>query len=349
MSQNNLSRNTRRRFLKKAAGLAFGGLSLGWLAACGEVATPQPPTVAPTAIPTVPPTTVATSLPVATTAQAITTVALPTASPTPTFQRLGFIVYGDIRTAGLKPPPIFDKLFALSKEYKPQAAILVGDIINAEDDNAVVKKQWEGHLQPFAALGNIPILPTIGNHETNYRKAATPLYLEAFPNLPKNGPADFKGFTYSIDIGAVHFVTLASELPSQPHQLGKVQLDWLEQDLKATRQPYILVISHDPAYPAGPHVGNSLDAYPTERDAFWKLLVANNVTAFIAGHEHLYNKSIRNGVYQLIIGTSGSYPYSGWGGDFYHFASFEVTQQAMTVQIIDESGKERDKIILKPR
>ncbi|NWJ48879.1 MAG: metallophosphoesterase [Chloroflexi bacterium] len=347
MSQNNMNRNTRRRFLKKAAGLAFGGLSLGWLSACGEVATPIPPTPLPTAIPTsvVPTTTVATSQSVA----ATTTVALPIASPTPAFQRFGFIVYGDIRTAGLKPPPIFDKLLALSKEYKPQAALLVGDIINAEDNNSVVKTQWEGHLKPFAALGNIPILPTIGNHETNYRKAATPLYLEAFPDLPKNGPADFKGYAYSLDIGAVHFVSVASELPSQPHQLGKVQLAWLEQDLKATRQPYILVMSHDPAYPAGPHVGNSLDAYPAERDAFWKLLMDNNVTAYITGHEHLYNKSVRNGIYQLIIGTSGSYPYSGWSGDFYHFASFDVTQQAMNVQIIDETGKERDKLTLKPR
>jgi hypothetical protein len=353
-----ISLQSRRRFLQKAGGFILAGVGLGGLAACGEQPTAAVPTNTPepsTATP-VPPTATGIPQPAATTSSPVTTTVVqptattmpPTATPQP--RPLSINVYGDIRTAGLKPPPIFDKIFELSKKHNPQVVMLVGDIINADDDNSVVKKQWENHLKPFAdAFGNIPVLPTIGNHETNYRKGATPLYLEAFPKLPQNGPEGFKGYVYSIDVGTVHFISLASELPTQPHRLGKEQLSWLEQDLKATRQPYILMVNHDPAYPVGPHKGNSLDAYPDERDAMWKLLVTHNVTAYIAGHEHLYNKSIRNGVPQLIIGTSGSYPYSGWGGDYYHYANFLVTQEGMNVIIIDEVGKERDRFTLPPR
>jgi hypothetical protein len=193
------------------------------------------------------------------------------------------------------------------------------------------------------------LLPTIGNHDTNYRDGATPLYTQAFPGLPKNGPKDLTGFVYSLDLGPVHFVCLASELPTQPHQHGKVQLEWLEQDLKANKQPYTIVFSHDPAYPVGPHKDSSLDAYPKERDALWKLFVDYKITAYIAGHEHLYNRSIRNGIYHLVIGTSGSYPYGGFGGDYYHYATFNTTADGMQVTIIDEVGKQRDQFTLKPR
>ena len=358
-NQNSPPKNnsSRRAFLRKATGLAAGSaVSLSGLVACGD--TPQPtavPTteaittkaVTSTVLTTAPTTAAISTAQVANTASTIATTNAPTATPVPPIFR--FNIYGDIRTAGLKPPPIFNKLLNMSKENNPEAAVIVGDIINAEDDDSYVRQQWAALKEAFAQLGKVQLLPTIGNHDTNYRKGATPLYVETFANtLPKNGPDGFVTQVYSLDLGPVHFVSVASELPAQPHQFGKVQMDWLEKDLKANRQPYTFVFSHNPAFPVGPHVGNSLDVYPKERDAFWKLLVDNKVTAYVVGHEHLYNKINKNGVYQLVIGTSGSYPYGGYGGDYYHFATFETTQQGLQMRIIDETGKERDKVIFKP-
>jgi predicted phosphodiesterase len=347
---------SRRRFLKRAAGLIGGGVVFSWLSACGDQPTPQAQTTtaaAPTSTPTtLAPTTTAAATTAPTTAAPTTAALTTTVAPTPTPQpiRFNFNVYGDIRTAGLKPPPIFDQLLKMSKTNNPEAAVILGDIINSETDNNYVKQQWATLRKAFEPLGsNVPLLPTIGNHDTNYREGAVPLYIQAFPELPKNGPKDFTGFVYSLDLGPVHFVCLASELPSQPHQHGKVQLDWLEQDLKANKQPYTIVFSHDPAYPVGPHLSDSLDVFPKERDSLLKLLVDYKVTAYLAGHEHLYNRSVRNGINQLIIGTSGSSPYSGYGGDYYHYATFNVNSDGMQVTIIDEAGKQRDQFTLKPR
>ncbi len=359
MTEDKQNSPSRRAFLRKAAGLAAGSaVSLSWLAACGD--SPQPTAVQTTVDTTTeaPTISVATRAPTATVIPTppatatvpntvATTTSAPTSTPLPTNFR--FNIYGDIRTAGLKPPPIFNKLLNMSKENSPEAAVIVGDIINAEDDDNYVRQQWAALKEAFAPLGNSQLLPTIGNHDTNYRKGALPIYAETFAKtLPKNGPEGFVTQVYSLDLGPVHFVSLASELPSQPHQFGKAQLDWLEKDLKANRQPYTFVFSHNPAFPVGPHVGNSLDVYPKERDAFWKLLVDNKVTAYVAGHEHLYNKINKNGVFQLVIGTSGSYPYGGYGGDYYHFATFETTSQGLQMRIIDETGKERDKVMLQP-
>lgn len=350
----------RRRFIKRAAGLALGGVvSLSWLAACSDGAAPTPlanltatPTTANTpttaAIPTstsipvptatVPPT--ATPVPTATASPAPT--ATPAPSPTPVFQPVRFGVLGDIRTAGPKPPQVAYHIIDQLKAEKPQAVLLVGDIINAEVTAQAVREQWNNINLAIAALAPGVILPTVGNHETNGLKSVLPYFNEAFPKLPTNGPEGYKGLTYSYDLGSVHFVSITSEHPNRFHALGSDQLEWLDNDLAANKQRYTFVFSHDPAFPVGPHTGSSLDAYPKDRDQFWKILQKNKVTAYISGHEHLYNRSQQGGLTHLVIGSSGSAIYGGYGGEFYHYGVFDVTTNGVDVKIYDSQGKERD-------
>ena len=352
----------RRRFLKKAASLALGGVAtLNWLAACGEsptstvLPTPTPnPTASatPTQQPPLPTNTAvpatATPVPTPTLAPTVTPVP-PTAtaapSPTPTFKPLTFGVVGDIRTAGPKPPQVAYQILDRLKADNPKAIILVGDIINAGTTAPIVREQWNNVNLAIAALAPGTILPTVGNHETNGIAGVLPYFTEAFPALPANGPEKYKGMTYSYDSGSVHFVSLTSEHPTRFHYIGD-QLDWLEKDLKANTQPYTFVFSHDPAFPVGPHTGSALDAYPKDRDKLWKLMQTYKVTAFICGHEHLYNRSQQGGLTQLVIGTSGSAIYGGYGGEFYHYGVFNVAQDGVAVKIFDSLGKVRDTFTL---
>lgn len=349
----------RRRFVRKAAVLAFGGAaSLSGLVACGgeEAATPAPlqatatpePTTAPTATPAPPPT--ATAVPPTATAVPPTATPAPTAtvapSPTPSFQAVKFGVLGDIRTAGPKPPQVAYGIIDRMKLEQPEAVLLVGDIINAESTAAGVRQQWSNINLAIGGLAPGVILPTVGNHETNGLKTVLPYFNEAFPKLPSNGPEGYKGITYSYDVGSVHFVSITSEHPTRFHFLGEEQLNWLDRDLTANKKPYIFVFSHDPAYPVGPHVGSSLDAYPKDRDLLWRIMIKHKVTAYVCGHEHLYNRSQRSGLTQLVIGTSGSAIYGGYGGEFYHYGVFKATQQGVRVNIYDSLGKERDAFML---
>lgn len=357
----------RRRFIKHAAALAFGGaVSLTGLVACGEEAstplalnptatslatsTTAPATATPTSPDTILPAT-ATNVPatavVPTTAPA---TAVPTAtaapSPTPVFKPIRFGVLGDIRTAGPKPPQVAYGIIEKMKAEQPDGVVLVGDIINAETSAGAVREQWNNIKLAIADLAPGVIMPTVGNHETNGLKSVLPYFVEAFPALPANGPDGYKGMTYSYDIGSVHFVSITSEHPDRFHFLGEAQMTWLDKDLAANRQPFTFVFSHDPAFPVGPHVGSSLDAYPKDRDLLWKTMQKYKVTAYICGHEHLYNRSEKNGLTHLVIGTSGSAIYGGYGGEFYHYALFNVTQSGVAVKVMDSQGKLRDSFTL---
>jgi 3',5'-cyclic-AMP phosphodiesterase len=267
-------------------------------------------------------------------------------SPTPAFQPLKFGVLGDIRTAGARPPQVAYQIIERMKAEKPQAVMTVGDMINAESNAAAVRNQWLNLVTAINALAPANILPTVGNHETNGQKGVLPYYIEAFSSLPDNGPEGYKKLTYSMDIASVHFVSITSEHPNRFHYLGDEQLNWLEKDLAANKKPYTFVFSHDPAYPVGPHTGSSLDAYPKDRDRLWKIMQTYKVTAYIAGHEHLYNRSARGGMTQLVIGTSGSAIYGGYGGEFYHYGIFDVTPNGVNVKIYDSQGKQRDSFTL---
>ncbi len=56
--------------------------------------------------------------------------------------------------------------------------------------------------------------------------------------------------------------------------------------LLAQRKKWIIVVGHEPLYPWGRHVGDSLDANLTNRDELENIFISKNVTAFIAGHTH---------------------------------------------------------------
>jgi 3',5'-cyclic AMP phosphodiesterase CpdA len=265
-----------------------------------------------------------------------------------------FVVLGDTRTEGLKPPDVTYAIVERAAAAQPAIVLTVGDMINALDTQAEVREQWRTWRAAVAPLGASAqpggpwLLVTPGNHDVQGNTWATDLLVEAFAELPANGPAGFERRAYSVDYRGVRFISLDSEQFAELHRLGDAQLAWLEARLRDNPNRYTIVFSHDPAYPVGPHVGSSLDVYPAERDRFWKLLRDYKVAAYIAGHEHLYNHQVLDGVHQIIAGTSGSFIYGGYGGEFYHYVVGEIGVQGLTFAVYDQAGAERDRFTLAP-
>ena len=128
------------------------------------------------------------------------------------------------------------------------------------------------------------------------------------------GPAGCAETTYSFDHGNVHFVMLneywngkvePGSDGSTDGDIGPALREWLEADLKVTDKPFIFVYGHEPAFPRHRHVGDSLDKYPANRDAFWALLAQYKVQAFFTGHIHYYYKETKDGVLQISDGAAG--------------------------------------------
>ena len=278
--------------------------------------------------------------------------ATPTPSATPAPQPWRLVVLGDTRTAGIDPPAVTNAIVERATEARPEVVLAVGDMINALDTPDRVREQWQAWraaVAPLAAKrdGGAPwLLVTPGNHDVRGHAWATDLLLEAFPELPENGPEGYERRAYAVDYRGVRFISLDTEAFGGAHRLGQAQLDWLEAQLRDNPNQHTIVFSHDPAYPVGPHLGSSLDAYPDDRDRFWQLLREHGVTAYIAGHEHLYNRRAIAGVEQIVVGTSGSAIYGGYGGAFYHYLVGEVTGEGITIVVYDQRGQERDRFTL---
>ncbi len=224
-----------------------------------------------------------------------------------------FAVLGDTRGSGDNSvnETIFSKIVEQVSSFDPpvEFVIVVGDLVLGSDRAGPMDQQfarWKQIAKPWydsdKMIGaKVYVVP--GNHDQGILKQH--YWQEAFDYLPDNGPEGEKFFTYSFEFGPVHFSVVNTSAPSL---LGShtVNLDWLKDDLANTDKPIKLVFGHEPAYPAGPHRGSSLDAIPPKRDKFWKLLVDNGVKAYFCGHEHIYDHWIKDGVHQIISGGAGA-------------------------------------------
>jgi hypothetical protein len=174
-----------------------------------------------------------------------------------------------------------------------------------------------------------------GNHEV--QSATSENVLRSKVNQPTNGPPGHEELVYSFDHENAHFVSLNSNHYGEFHH---VQRAWLTTDLATTTKPHVFVMSHEPAYPKGPHVGSSLDVYPTERDDFWNTMTNAGVRMYFCGHEHLYARSKHGSIYQIINGTCGAPIHTGVAGTIgaYHYVVVTVNGYSVHGEAKDDNG-----------
>ena len=208
--------------------------------------------------------------------------------------------------------------------------------------------------------------PIIGNHEMDSGSETDIEWLRneydngngvrtALKNYTnQDGPTGTVRLNYSWDYGNVHFIALneywnggTSEGSGQSlsgddtgtdGDIVPQLYDWLEADLAASDRPFIFVFGHEPAFPYNRHVGDSLDEYPTNRNAFWNLLENEGVITYMCGHTHYYSKhqgDVNNvgQVWQLDVGNAGNDP-----GDGKTFFDVIVNSHKVIVNVYRDSG-----------
>lgn len=228
-----------------------------------------------------------------------------------------------------------------------------------------------------AAMRNTPTWPTIGNHDTGQlTDIATFPYLDMF-SLPKNGEAGGVASGteryYSFDYGNVHFVCLDSQTSSMATNGAMAQ--WLQADLTANVQPWLIAFWHHPPYSKGS--GHDSDTETKEvvmRANFLPILESYGVDLVLGGHSHVYERSwLINGHYGFSGtfsdahkrdagdgSTNGVYQKSGPAGAVYAVAGasgqvsgFSATHAAMfrslallSSMVLDVSSNRLDAVLL---
>jgi acid phosphatase type 7 len=138
-------------------------------------------------------------------------------------------------------------------------------------------------------LRNTVLWPTIGNHDSPSLNSA---YLPMF-TLPENGeaggvPSGTENY-YSFDYANIHFVCLDSS--SSDRDVGSPMLNWLQTDLAATTQEWIIAFWHHPPYTKGSHNSDVEGNLIEVRQNIIPILENYGVDLVLCGHSHGYERS----------------------------------------------------------
>jgi hypothetical protein len=169
-----------------------------------------------------------------------------------------------------------------------------------------------------------PFFPSPGNHDVRATTSWGRAYLSLFV-LPRDAGAsaypDHAERYYSFDYGAVHFVSLDTELAFQDTARRAEQLRWLETDLAATSQSWKVAYFHRSPYSSGEHGSDT-----AVRQAFGPLFEKYGVQLVLSAHDHLYERSVPWRTSADAARQAVTYVVTGGGGG----PLYAVTQNAWT-------------------
>ncbi len=220
-----------------------------------------------------------------------------TGSPNPYFkthptlgsrQKSSFWIIGDAGTNTVDQWSVRDAYIKVNGGTHSDGLIMLGD--NAYD-NGTDQELTDKLFQIYPAImANTFTWSCIGNHES-YTSNGAP-YLDAF-SFPTDGHsggvASGSELYYSFDYGNIHFISLASIVSSR--SVTGPQYKWLQQDLQATTQTWIIVFFHHPPYTWGSHNSDTEIEHVEMRQNFLPLLEKYGVDLVYGGHSHDYERS----------------------------------------------------------
>jgi len=142
-----------------------------------------------------------------------------------------------------------------------------------------------------AILKNIALWPAYGNHDARRRA-----FFDIF-SLPEQaesgGVISGTEHYYSFDYANIHYVMLDSQ--DSDRESDGDMLQWLQRDLEANRQKWLIVAFHHPPYSKGTHdsddEGDSRGRLVDMRQYVLPVLEKYGVDLVLSGHSHGYERS----------------------------------------------------------
>ncbi len=217
-------------------------------------------------------------------------------------------VLGDSGTANDDARSVRDAYRSFTGPRETDLWLMLGD--NAYDDGTDAEYQAAVFEMYPDTLRNTVLWPTLGNHDGHSADSATqtgPYYdIFTLPTAAEAGgvPSGTEAY-YAFDYANVHFVCLDSydsdRAPDGP------MMSWLENDLAATAQPWIVAFWHHPPYTKGSHDSDSEGRLVDMREFALPILEAYGVDLVLTGHSHSYERSfLLNGHYGASSTLTGA-------------------------------------------
>ena len=160
--------------------------------------------------------------------------------------------------------------------------------------NTGTDDEWQQAVfNPYPALlRNIPLWPSLGNHDIQTLDGGPYHDIMTLPtNAEAGGVASGTEQYYSFDYGNIHFVAVDSTHQAS-RQPGSAMLTWLANDLAATSQDWIIAYWHHAPYTKGSHDSDAEGDLIDMRENVLPVLEAGGVDLVLVGHSHNYERSI---------------------------------------------------------
>jgi acid phosphatase type 7 len=223
----------------------------------------------------------------------------------------GYGIYGQLakNIANLHPAPL--------------AAFCCGDIALPSANEA----EWLSFNNCTEPLGQkMPLFIARGNHEENDPASET-----IFHQYSGN-PSD--SFYYTHYEQSTCFIVLDTYERGKEGSISGDQLEWLEQQLDSasvnSSVQHIILFMHQPLYPQGKHKGEDL----TNADELHQLFLKHDkIRAVFSGHDHIFNRFVKDGINYITTGGGGGRLYRGYGGDYHHFVKVSFFNDIARINI----------------
>lgn len=254
------------------------------------------------------------------------------------------IALGDVRSQ----PHIWHRVSQRIFENEKKALFIIGSGDYPADGRQY--KQWIGQF--FAPgrdlLGSMPIWPSIGNHERTRGnedlREEESHYFSLF-ELPGNER------WYRVDY---RFLTLLVIDSNSQMTSDSEQYAWLLEQLRSERGRFTVAAFHHDPVTSGPHGRLNPDGTPRERPIdqaqrfLMPLFEMYGVDLVLNGHDHIYERSFKDGVYYVVTGGGGAplykinsveNEYQQIAASVYHYTTLDVDREAIRLTAIDIDGE----------
>lgn len=218
-----------------------------------------------------------------------------------------FVVFSDVQQGY----GIYSQLAGIIGRIRPEPllAVCCGDLMLRSANEA----EWLYFIRYSKPVtDHMPIYIARGNHEGN--DPASEWVLREMWYFPGNT------FFYSVRKMDCLFIILDTQEKGKENGILDGQFEWLKAQLDtAVMQPglkHIFIFMHHPLYPQGLHQGQNLVNAGQLHALF---LGYPRIRAVFAGHDHLFNKYVRDGIPYITTGGGGGSLFHGYGGDYHHF------------------------------
>jgi predicted MPP superfamily phosphohydrolase len=196
---------------------------------------------------------------------------------------LKFSVLGDFGTGARSQYQLADQMAKLYARFKYQIVVLVGDNLYGSERPQDFQKKFEIPYKPLLDAG-VKFYACLGNHDAREQR-----YYKLF-NM--NGK-----LYYTFDPKPdVRFFFLESTYPVPE------QIQWVDQELKASGNNWKIVVFHHPLYSSGERHGSDLRL----REVLEPLFLKYNVSVVLNGHDHFYERvKPQKGIQYFVVGSGG--------------------------------------------